>query len=291
MALRNPCFASQSVFRKVSRFDNREVGIISDRVIGNGRTAELLARPDGRCVKLYCSGMGAAAGREYALLRALAGTPLPVPAVFARITQGGRPGFEMEYVAGESLLALLMRNPMAIRKVAHRMAALHAQVHQTPPPGGLAPLAARLRRDIPRAEGLSEATRQRVLDRLDALPGGQALCHFDLHPGNILRGADGRDVIIDWPDACAGNPCADVCRTVVLLLGASPPPGSAPRLAQSLRAFNESLQRQYLAEYCRLTGRNARDFAPWLAPVAAARLAERAGDPEALRKMVEMGLS
>ena len=44
-----------------------------------------------------------------------------------------------------------------------------------------------------------------ALEKLDALPDGDRLCHGDFHPGNILLGGDG-PAVIDWTDAPAATP-------------------------------------------------------------------------------------
>jgi aminoglycoside phosphotransferase (APT) family kinase protein len=54
-------------------------------------------------------------------------------------------------------------------------------------------------------------------DRLHAIPfDGATLVHFDLHPDNVLLTPDG-PVVIDWTNAHAGDPDADVAMTWVIL--------------------------------------------------------------------------
>lgn len=47
------------------------------------------------------------------------------------------------------------------------------------------------------------------------LPDGNALCHGDFHPGNILI-SNGHTVVIDFMNVCHGNFLYDVARTVFL---------------------------------------------------------------------------
>ncbi len=56
------------------------------------------------------------------------------------------------------------------------------------------------------------------------------LCHGDLHPSNVILTDDG-PMIVDWFDACRGEPVAEVARTSLLLLapGGRERPG-APHL-------------------------------------------------------------
>jgi hypothetical protein len=46
----------------------------------------------------------------------------------------------------------------------------------------------------------------------DALP--RTLTHGDMHPGNIVRGADGSPVIIDWGNACLAPPMLDLANII-----------------------------------------------------------------------------
>jgi len=46
----------------------------------------------------------------------------------------------------------------------------------------------------------------------DALP--RTLTHGDMHPGNIVRRADGSPVIIDWGNACLASPMLDLANII-----------------------------------------------------------------------------
>src|SRR5215472_10876517 len=61
------------------------------------------------------------------------------------------------------------------------------------------------------------------------------LCHGDFHPINVL-GEISRPVVIDWPDACGGDPAADVCRSYLLL-----------------RLHAADIAEPYLDAYCRIS--------------------------------------
>jgi hypothetical protein len=62
-------------------------------------------------------------------------------------------------------------------------------------------------------------------NRLHAIPfDGASLVHFDLHPDNVLL-ARGGPVVIDWTNAHAGDPDADVAMTWVILETSAGLPG------------------------------------------------------------------
>jgi aminoglycoside phosphotransferase (APT) family kinase protein len=86
------------------------------------------------------------------------------------------------------------------------------------------------------------------------------LCHFDLHPGNVIAGAD-RWVVIDWITASLGPPDADFARTLVL---------DPPQTRTARGRFMTIVERD---------GMKARGLArprldAWIRIIAAARLAE-----------------
>src|SRR5215471_10254672 len=70
--------------------------------------------------------------------------------------------------------------------------------------------------NIARTTVLDEPQKRVSLTRLANMPEGDRLCHGDFHPINVL-GEISRPVVIDWPDACSGDPAADVCRSYLLL--------------------------------------------------------------------------
>ena len=81
------------------------------------------------------------------------------------------------------------------------------------------------------------------------MPEGDRLCHGDFHPINVL-GEVSRPVVIDWPDACRGDPAADLCRSYLLL-----------------RLHAADIAEPYLDAYCRIskvTWEKVLDWLPWV---------------------------
>ncbi len=81
----------------------------------------------------------------------------------------------MELIPGETMLARIWRRPWQIPGAARVIAGLHARVNAIPLEGA-------------------------------------RLVHYDLHPDNVILGRDG-PVLIDWTNARAGEPDADVALT------------------------------------------------------------------------------
>ncbi len=223
------------------------------RLLGAGKEAEVFEHGT-LALKLYRPGRPKApAFREAANLAIAEKLSLPAPRVHVVGDYHGRWGLLMDRVTGTSLAdEMTPEPPLSDIK---QMAALHQRLHREPGTG-LPSLKARLSIHIRQAKDLQHALRDRLLADLQALPDGDRLCHFDFHPWNIL-GAGGDMTIIDWLDACSGNPAADVCRTYLLLRRALP-----------------SIAEAYVVTYAKGSDISSEKIFAWLPVISAARLAE-----------------
>jgi Ser/Thr protein kinase RdoA (MazF antagonist) len=127
----------------------------------------------------------------------------------------------------------------------------------------------RLEYKLDHAEALPPDLKAAAFSALAALPDGEAICHGDFHPANILLAPD-RAVVIDWIDASLGNPLADVARTSIIAMGGATVQLSNRLLAGFVRLFHAA----YLRHYFRLRPGGEAEYRRWLPIVAAARLSE-----------------
>lgn len=242
--------------------------------VGRGRTAELFAWGNDQAVKLFDDGWRRPSVEHEARIgRAVHASGLPSPAVGDVVGMGGRLGIIYERVDGASMLEVAITRPWRLVGLARLLAELQARVHACVIPE-LPSQRQRLADKIGRASPLSDALRKAALEALAGLPSGNAVCHGDFHPGNVLLSSRG-PVIIDWVDATRGHPLADVARTCLLLSVGSPPSARAGRLAFVARRWFHAL---YLRRYLALRPASGDELAAWRLPVAAARLSE--GIPE-----------
>ncbi|MGH9305401.1 MAG: phosphotransferase family protein [Acidimicrobiales bacterium] len=116
----------------------------------------------------------------------------PVPQVVA---QEGT-DMVMEFVHGPTMLDRVGSRPWEIGALPRILARLHEQLSHIPAPPGM-----------PRPFGP-----------------GDALLHLDLHPGNVMMTQAG-PMVIDWTNAGAGPPGADVAQTW-LIMATSQLPGN-----------------------------------------------------------------
>ena len=150
-------------------------------------------------------------------------------------------------------------------------AKLHTQMH-TLQLTGLPSQREQLERKIRDAEPLPENSKNAALRVLRKLPDGDALCHGDFHPDNILISSRG-PVVIDWNDATRGNPHADIARTLLLLQQGDPQqPVNVDR--EQISFIRSSFINNYLKSYTKTRPISLEKIELWRLPVAAARLSE-----------------
>jgi Ser/Thr protein kinase RdoA (MazF antagonist) len=127
--------------------------------------------------------------------------------------------------------------------------------------------------------GLPPVVTSKLVCLLDAFDNDERqVCHFDLHPGNVLVTPEGWTVI-DWLGAASGPSAADFARTLILRGDTTRP--SMARFVRAVRRHG-----------CRLRGIDNRACRAWARVVAAARLAEGLGaDHAAWLRDVAMGPS
>ncbi len=207
---------------------------------------------------------------------------LPVPKPFELITIGERSGIVFERIYGKSLLSRLvdgnMNRPNGQQHSddffqARLTARLLYQVHSHSA-SNLQNQRENIKYAISRTTYLTEDEKTTLIADLNQLPMKQFLCHGDPNPGNILlRERDA--IIIDWNDASIGNPEADLAEYVLLLRFAAIPSflNPSPTMRSVLDSKREESIRIFLEEYAKLSGITYTDIEPWLAPLAARKLA------------------
>lgn len=200
-------------------------------LIGRGRAADIYALDDGRVLRRYrtahrCEG-------EAGLMRYLRQAGYPVPEVFGADGQD----LVMERLAGPTMLDDLARRPWRAARHAGVLADLHNRLHQVAAPDGL---------------------------RHPVGPGDRVV-HLDLHPSNVML-TSGGPVVIDWSNAGAGAPGADVAMTFLIMASSD-----ADELPPHIRLVVGILRRVFLRRFLAAVHD---DHRPYVAPVAEIRIAD-----------------
>jgi Phosphotransferase enzyme family len=229
------------------------------RLLAAGNVAEVFEWGS-RLVKLYLSSARKpTAFREAAIHAAVEAMALPVPAVWGVLEVGGRWGIVFDRVEERSFAERMREDPSVLPECLETLAWLHARIHGHTA-RQLGSLKSRLATNIAGTGLLDEPLKQILLGRLADIPEGDRLCHGDFHPVNVL-GQNSLPMVIDWPDACCGDPAADVCRSYLLL-----------------KLHAEDIGEPYLGACCNITNVSRASLLDWLPYVAAARLAEDVPD-------------
>jgi Ser/Thr protein kinase RdoA (MazF antagonist) len=240
------------------------------RLLAAGNVAEVFEWGP-RVIKLYRSPAAKpTVFREAANDAAVDALGLPVPAIRSVQQTSGRWGIVFDRVRGPSFAERMRGDATALPRYLEILARLQARIH-THQADQFRSLKLRLAANIARAKLLDEPRKQLLLGRLADMPEGDRLCHGDFHPINVL-GEASHPLVIDWPDACCGDPAADVCRSYLLL-----------------RLHAQDIAEPYLDAYCRIANVPRGKIMDWLPCVAAARLAE--DTPDDLDRLLEMANS
>lgn len=158
--------------------------------------------------------------RERSALAACASAGLPAPRLETAGRVQGLPALVLSWCNGEPLLSAIEKRPWAVWRLGRIFGATQARLHAVTPPPEL----------VATAPGdwlsrVSDDYSDLAEHALSLQPATSSLIHMDFHPLNIIF--DGKAVtgVIDWAGAAAGDPRADLARTVVTMLAAPIPPG------------------------------------------------------------------
>ncbi|MCL2731718.1 MAG: phosphotransferase [Actinomycetia bacterium] len=173
-------------------------------LIGRGREADVYALDESRVLRRYRQ--GGPTELEARVMAHVAAGGYPVPKVYEFTDTD----MVLERLTGPTMLDVLARRPWQVGSLGRMLGRLHDRLHALPAP--------------------------QWLPRRFATAGDDRVLHLDLHPGNVLLTPRG-PVVIDWRNAAAGDPAADVAMTVVTV-GSADIPGLAVRLGRNLLTYS-----------------------------------------------------
>ena len=246
-----------------------------ENLIGQGRTADVYQYDD-KVVKVFHHEFTNLANEEFEKGKKINNLGLSAPHVYELIDIDSKKGIIYEFVHGINMIQVMQKQPLRVNQYAKQLAESHAKIHSKSIPG-LMSVKDSLSSVINNVHILSQAEKALIIEYIDTLPDGNYICHYDFHPDNILV-SNGTLRVIDWMTVEAGNPCADVCRTGIILNSSVLPPGISFIQQIIIKSFRRKFYKKYIAHYCNLTGVTPEEINKWLLPVAAARLAEEIQD-------------
>jgi Ser/Thr protein kinase RdoA (MazF antagonist) len=253
--------------------------------IGEGAMADVHAWAPGQVVKLFKAGVSRRLGEHEArMTRAVFAAGVPAPEVLGEVTLEGRFGVVLARFDGPTLRQLLRTRAMTSEQAGAILATLYISVHKTSPPPDVLSLRDWFTYASRVPDGIPEHIATGVLSLIERLAPCDALCHADLHPGNVIMTADGPR-IIDWVAAVRAGAALDLGRCHVTFSElVYAPEGTDP---ERPRALNVAVQ----SEYARLAGMSQAALTaamePYLPILRAFALAERATNPARRERLIQ----
>lgn len=180
-------------------------------LIATGNTAEVFEYGEDKVLKLFKAGYPL----EYIKMEfnntvIMNKSPILTPKVYEIVEVDGRHGIVFQKISGTDLYAEFFKNPEdaeAGMRMLSDLAGIQKKLSSFETTEGIS------YKDFLRNFGYPDA---------DKLPDGNAVCHGDLHPGNIIRTPDNQLYLIDFMNVCHGPKEYDVARTVVLITENNP---------------------------------------------------------------------
>lgn len=213
-------------------------------VIGIGNTAAVYEWEKGKVLKLFYPGYPKeAVEREYYNSKVISDMDFEKPKAYEIISCEERIGIIYDKVQGESLLNWVMETG-DLEGCSVYMAKLHKSIIQNKI-SNVPDYKEFLKWNVLNAPLDNSKKREEILQILDKLPDGNALCHGDFHPGNILI-SDDHAIVIDFMNVCHGDFLYDVARTV-FLVEYTPVPIEADNIEMLLQ-FKKTLADLYLIQ-------------------------------------------
>ncbi|RUS46866.1 phosphotransferase family protein [Cohnella sp. AR92] len=251
--------------------------VVIGRQVGIGNTASVYEWGSNEVVKLFHPTEFARSDAEKEARNAelVSELNLKAPRYSGRIEYEGRHGLIYEKIEGPTMLVRIEPNQESVSYHARLMAQLQHEFHQVRV-GRESNLKKELLGRLNWTPELSDAEKSRIRDIAAGLPDGDAFCHYDLHPGNIILSPNG-PVLIDWMNVLIGDPAADVARSAMIIRSSDLPPDAPEWLQNSWladRSHRLFFYEQYWNEYQALSGMNQQNVEDWLAPTWAARILE-----------------
>lgn len=239
--------------------------------IGKGNTAYVYEWGPSQVLKLFHHPQEAR--KEAANAEHISKLGVKAPQYGGLVEVDGQAGLIYERIEGPTLLETIQPNLESLSSSARMMARLQAGLHQTAhshPPS----LKRELEAAIRRSPDLSPSSKVALAARLERLPDGASLCHYDFHPGNIILSPEG-PVVIDWMNVQIGDAAADAARTSMMLASTAVPPEARDWLSdrQARLYFHDA----YVAAYRQESGAPQSTIDAWMLPVLGARLEELGG--------------
>lgn len=239
------------------------------KLIGIGRQAEVYAKSDTVCIKLFypdCSEW--TANEEAKRMKLVMSSGVPSPKFLGLEKIDGRYAIIMERLRGKTLLHEALENFNPKLDYGEMLGKLQREYHKVSA-SGLSDMNDSLKWQINHADELDESEKAELIRRLEMMPRGDRLVHMDYHSDNVILTENGLK-IIDWASACAGNPYADAARTMLTMQNSAYPADADDN--EEMKKWLDETREACRLGYLRGYGEPESEIARWTPIIAASRL-------------------
>lgn len=255
------------------------------RKIAEGGCSEVFVWGDaGQIIKIAKPNTGFdAMEKEFANNKLAWESGLPVTRPFQLLKVDERPAIVFERIFGETVMERFLRElsegvsvslsdfPI-IENDVRLTARAFADIHRKPHDGSLPSQRESMKYAILTAGYLTQEETERIAAFLDELPEKSAFCHGDPNPKNLMIREDGTYAVLDWMNASAGNPEADLAEYIIMVRYAILPSTLPPAVLNRFDALREPMIHAFLDEYRKETGISIEEAEPWILPALARKL-------------------
>ena len=169
---------------------------------------------------------------------------LPTTRIYSVREVEGHFALEMSRAKGKQLLDAFL-NEDTYESAMATLVDLQLKLHNTHT-NTLIPLVLMLKGSVSTNVALDGERKAKILKLIDTMPDGDAVCHCDFHPANVIVDGDSY-TIIDFLECACGNAYADSCRTYL-----------------DLYLLSEKIADDYLNLYCKKSGAKKEAILAWL---------------------------
>ncbi len=237
-------------------------------LLGKGGSSNVYAWKENKAIKLYHSEEKAKMmEREMENTQIARKAGLPVPKVYQTISIGEQKGLVFDKIPGETLWTALQKKPWKLLRLVRKFTDLQVHMH-TLQSADMSELKDYFRKKIEEKTALPPELKARAIKKLGELPVASAICHLDYQVENILIHKEDL-VLVDWSNACAGDPVADVAYTCMNLYRSKAPVGKSVYQKILIRMGLSYFIRIYLRRYKKKSGRSLHRLKDWLVPMVA----------------------
>jgi len=258
-------------------------------VIGKGREAEVIYWGNNRVLKLFYKNFPSNIMDYRFKVDTLIGKIFPnCPKAFEKIEENGRFGILYEFIEGITLNELIGKSKK-FGKATRMLAELHVEMHKSKIKN-IYIQKNTLKWAIHQTNLLDNDQKKEITNYIEKLPDGNTICHMDFHYGNIIVSKN-KLYVIDWANACLGNPNCDVARTYYVIkygLGVTDEQYIKKSFVHRfiLKVGKSLVAKTYIKHYLKLTGISLKEIKKWDLAIYAARLRE--GIPLENEKLLKM---